>query len=195
MSRTQRGLMGGVAAAIRPARTADLPALHDFFAGLSMQTRYLRFFAPITPNPGLLRVLCGGDGTTDALLATRDAVIIGHAMAADQSGPGGVRTTDIGVVVADAWQGQGVGLSLVRALIIGAQVRGVSSVTMDVLHDNDRARAMITDHWPAVRAHRSRECETICVPLAPDRWDQPQVRPVRPGTRPPIPPTVATGRV
>ena len=88
MSRTQ---VVGLAAAIRPARAADLPALGDFFAGLSVQARYLRFFSPITPGPSLLNLLCGGDGTTDALLATRDGVIIGHGMAVDRSGPCGAR--------------------------------------------------------------------------------------------------------
>jgi ribosomal protein S18 acetylase RimI-like enzyme len=164
MSRTQ--VRGFTAAAIRPARAADLPALGDFFTGLSMQARYLRFFSPITPGPALLTLLCGGDRTTDAVLATRDGVIIGHGMAADGSGPGGARTTDIGVVVADAWQRQGVGAALVRALITGAQVRGVTSVTMDVLHGNDRARAMIQGHWPAARTRRSRDCDTLWVPLA-----------------------------
>jgi GNAT superfamily N-acetyltransferase len=195
MNRTQVGRIGGLAAdPIRPARTADLTAVGDFFAGLSMQARYLRFFAPTTPSPVLLDLLCGGGGTTDALLATRGAVIIGHGMAADRSGPGGTRVTDIGVVVADAWQGQGLGSALVRALITGAQVRGVTSVTMDVLHGNHRARAMITDHWPVARTHRGRDCETIYVPLAPDQRDQPQVRPVRPGTRQSVP-MAAAGRV
>src|ERR1700733_8742499 len=109
MIRTQGCPAGGRAsAAIRPARPADLPALSDFFAGLSMQTRYLRFFSPVTPGPALLHLLAGGAGTTDAVVATRDGVIIGHAMATDRTGPSGVRMTDFGMVVADAWQGQGV---------------------------------------------------------------------------------------
>ena len=152
MSRTQAA---GLTAAIRPARAADLPTLGDFFTRLSLQTRYLRFFSPITPGPSLLNLLCGGDGTADALLAVRDGVIIGHGMAADVSSPCGIRATDIGVVVADAWQHQGVGSALVRALITGAQVRGVTSVTMDVMHGNDRALAMIKSHWPAARSRRS----------------------------------------
>ena len=164
MSRTQ--VRGFTAAVIRPARAADLPALADFFTGLSTQARYLRFFSPITPGPALLSLLCGGDGSTDAVLATRDGVIIGHGMAADGSGPCGIRTTDIGVVVADAWQRQGVGSTLVRALITGAQVRGVTSVTMDVLHGNDRALAMIKGHWPAARTRRSRDCDTLCIQIA-----------------------------
>jgi ribosomal protein S18 acetylase RimI-like enzyme len=167
MSRTQvRGFTTTAAvAAIRPARTADLPALGDFFAGLSIQSRYLRFFSPITPGPALLRLLCGGDGTTDALLAIRDGVIIGHGMAADLPGPDGGLTTDIGVVVADAWRRRGAGSALVRALVAGAQVRGVTSVTMDVLHGNEPVVAMIKGHWPDARFRRSRECDTLCIEL------------------------------
>lgn len=183
MSRTQAA---GFAAAIRAARTADLPALGDFFAGLSTQARYLRFFSPIRPGRALLTVLCGGDGTADALLATRDGVIIGHGMAADQSGPCGTRTTDIGVVVADAWQRQGVGSALVRALVTGAQVRGVTTVTMDVMHGNDRALAMIKGHWPTARGRRSRDCITLFVQLADDEQRQMPALPAR-VTPPPVP--------
>jgi ribosomal protein S18 acetylase RimI-like enzyme len=166
MSRTQ--VSGLAVASLRPARTSDLPALGDFFAGLSMQARYLRFFSPLTPGPALLNLLCGVGGGTDALLAIRDGVIIGHGLSADQSGPGGTRTTDIGVVVADAWQGQGVGPTLVRALIAGAQIRGVTSVTMDVMHGNDRAVRMIKRHWPAASPRRSRDYMTMCIQLAND---------------------------
>jgi GNAT superfamily N-acetyltransferase len=177
MSRTQHS---GLAAGIRPARTADLPALGDFFAGLSIQTRYLRFFSPITPGPALLNLLYGA---TDAVLATRDGVIIGHGMAADRSRPCGPKTTDIGVVVADVWQRQGVGSTLVRALMAGAQVRGVTSVTMDVMHGNDRALAMIKGHWPAARTRRSSDYATICVQLVDDEQHQSLVLPGHPGTQ------------
>jgi ribosomal protein S18 acetylase RimI-like enzyme len=179
MSRTQ---VTGIAAAIRPARAADLPALADFFAGLSTQARYLRFFSPLTPGLSLLRLLSGGGGTTDAVLATCGGVIIGHGMAADSPGSCGARTTDIGVVVADAWQGQGVGSALVRALITGAQVRGVTSVTMDVMHGNDRAVAMIKGHWPTARTHRAKDCDTICVQLADAQQQQPPARPAGAGS-------------
>jgi ribosomal protein S18 acetylase RimI-like enzyme len=191
MSRTQ---LNGLVAAIRPARPADLPALGDFFTGLSVQARYLRFFSPITPGPSLLSLLCGGDATTDALLATRDGVIIGHGMAADVPGPCEARTTDIGVVVADAWQHQGVGSALVRALITGAQVRGVTSVTMDVMHGNDPALAMIKGHWPAARTRRSRDCNTLCIQLADVEQNQRQVLPAHSDARRSAPMATA-GRV
>jgi ribosomal protein S18 acetylase RimI-like enzyme len=166
VNRTQVGRAASrTAAAIRPAHPADLAALCDFFAGLSVQTRYLRFFAPVTPSPALLRLLSGGTGTTYAVVATRGDVIIGHAMAADRAGPRSARMTDIGVVVADAWQGQGVGSALARALITRAQARGVTSVAMDVLPSNHQVLAMIEGHWPAAHTGRSPGYLTICIQL------------------------------
>jgi GNAT superfamily N-acetyltransferase len=186
VNRTQVDRAGGrVAAAIRPVRPADLAALGDFFAGLSVQTRQLRFFGPVTPGPALLRILSGATGNVTAVVAIRDGVIVGHAMAADRAEPQeprspqglqeargpqevqGDRRTDIGVVVADAWQGRGLGAALMRALFAEAQARGVTSVTMDVLHGNRRVLAMITGHWPAARTEHSRECVTIGVELPP----------------------------
>ena len=90
-------------------------------------------------------------------------------MAADRTTEQGELTTDIGVVVADAWQGRGVGSALMRALIAAAQARNVSSLTMDVLPANHRVLAMITGHWPAARVGRAPACDTVCLSLAP-RW-------------------------
>lgn len=154
-----------------------MAALGDFFAALPLQTRYQRFFAPVRPTPALLRVLSGGGANVDAMVAVRDGVIIGHGMAADRPGTEGSRrpgapqdphelaVTDIGVVVADTWQGRGVGSALVHVLVIRAQARGVTSLTMDVLHANRRALSMIRRRWPAAEIDHSREHATIHVRL------------------------------
>src|SRR5260370_1242272 len=87
VNRTQVSCAGGHAAAVRPVRPADLAALSDFFAKLSPQTRYLRFFAPVTPTHALLRLLSGEAANVDAVIAVADGVIVGHAMAADRTQP------------------------------------------------------------------------------------------------------------
>ncbi len=153
------------AVAIRPALPADLAALGDFFAELSVQSRYLRFFAPVTPGPALLRRLAGTAGTLDAVIAVADGVIIGHAMAADRAASRGDRMTDIGVVVADAWQGGGIGSALVRALVVRAQARGVTAVAMDVLPGNHQVLAMIARHWPAARTGHAPDYVSIEIRL------------------------------
>jgi GNAT superfamily N-acetyltransferase len=167
VNRTQVGWADGRAAvAIRQARPEeDLAALSDFFARLSMHTRYLRFFGPVTPGAALLRTLAGCADTIDALVAVRGGVIVGHAMAVDRAEPRGTRVTDIGVVVDDGWQGRGVGAALMRAIVTGAQARGVATLEMDVLDDNHRVLAMVTTHWPAARVDRSRDGLAIRVQL------------------------------
>ena len=99
-------------------------------------------------------------------------------MAADRAEPRGSSVTDIGVVVADAWRGRGLGSALVRALVTGAQTRGVTSLAMDVLHANRRVLAMITGHWPAADIGVSRDCAAVRIGLP--RYQPPQARLVGP---------------
>ena len=178
MRRTQKDWPGGrAAAAIRPAHPDDLGALRDFFAELSVQTRYLRFFGPVTPSQALLRQLCGLADTIDAVVAVRSGVIVGHAMAVDRTGPEGSRVTDIGVVVADAWQGRGLGSALMRALVTGARARGVTLMEMDVLDGNRHVLDMITSHWPAARIGRAPDSVTIRVQLPRHQRQRPETGP------------------
>ena len=150
---------------IREAGSADWAALGDFLAGLSTRTRYYRFFAGSVPaSPAMLGMR--GDGRADAIVAVRDGAIIGHAMAVDTPEPDGALISDLGVVVADAWQGQGVGSRLMRTLASRARARGATSVTMDVLAENRPMLSMITGYWPAARQHRNGPYLTIRAPLA-----------------------------
>jgi GNAT superfamily N-acetyltransferase len=139
---------------IRRAQAADRETIRTFFAGLSARTRYLRFFAALSITPAVLRALSGGDNA-DTVVATDEGVIIGHGIAADRVSPGGTTVTEIGVVVADDWQGRGIGSALVRALISAAHTRGVAIVAMEVLPGNQRVIAMIASHWPTASIDRS----------------------------------------
>ena len=172
--RTERRDGGRAITAIRPVRPEDLAELGGFFAGLSVESRYLRFFAPVTPTHGLLDLLAGRPANIDAIVAVADGVIVGHAMAADlRSG----RATDIGVVVADAWQRRGVGAALMRALIARARARGVTSLAMDVLPGNRRVLAMILAHWPDAAVGRNPDSIDVCIPLPPDQPRRSRLRP------------------
>ena len=196
---------GRATATIRPVGPADLAALSDFFAGLSVESRYLRFFAPVTPTHHLLHLLSGGPANVDAIVAVAAGVIVGHAMAADRpepknpknpknpkdpkapadpGDPCGTWVTDIGVVVADAWQRRGVGAALMRALTIRAQARGVTSLVMDVLPGNRRVLAMIIAHWPDTVVGHSPDSLDIRIPLPRYQPPPPQPRPASEQVRP-----------
>jgi len=152
---------------VRPASHADHGALRDFVTCLSARSRYLRFFtgAALT-SPAMLRVLAGDGPGADAVVATRGGIIIGHAMEAYEEGPGGALTADIGVVVADEWQGQGLGSRLIRTLVTRARARGATTLVMDVLAENRTMLAMIARWWPDACHHRSGPEVTVRIPLA-----------------------------
>jgi GNAT superfamily N-acetyltransferase len=162
---------------IRRADSVGLAELGEFFAGLSARTRALRFFAPVMPSSAMLRCLSGSSGTTDALIAVRGGVIVGHAMAVDLAGPRGTVLADVGVVVADTWQHRGVGAALMRALIARAQARGVTSFSMDLLPSNYLVRDLVARHWPSARAEHSADCITVQVRLPQPRRARPLARP------------------
>jgi L-amino acid N-acyltransferase YncA len=150
----------------RPAAPADGEAIKSFVAGLSLRTRFLRFFSPATPpSSAVLRGLCGAGRTTDVLVATQDGVIVGHAMAADSTGPGGARMTDVGLVVADRWQHWGIGSELLARLVARAAARGVRVLMMDVLPDNRPMLAMISRQWPGAEYEYGAGSVTVRVSL------------------------------
>jgi ribosomal protein S18 acetylase RimI-like enzyme len=163
--RTERRDGGRAITAIRPVRPEDLAELGGFFAGLSVESRYLRFFAPVTPTHGLLDLLAGRHARVDAIVAVADGVIVGHAMAADYRDG---RATDVGIVVADAWQRRGVGAALMRGLVARARARGVKSLAMDVLPGNRRVIAMILAHWPDAAVGQNPDSVDIRIPLPID---------------------------
>jgi ribosomal protein S18 acetylase RimI-like enzyme len=165
--RTQVGTQRAGDYAIRPPCIADREAIRGFLTGLSPRASYLRFFVGAPPaSQTMLRLLAGGTAHTDVLVATDGAAIIGHAMAGDRTGPGG-RLTEIGVVVADAYRGLGVGSALVRRLLGQAQLRGVTAVVMEVLSENRQVLTMITDHWPVAHQERAGAYVTVHAPLPP----------------------------
>jgi ribosomal protein S18 acetylase RimI-like enzyme len=160
---------------IRRAGNTDREAIAEFLTALSPRARYLRFFSGAPPtSSAMLRLLAGGGADTDVLVATDGELVVGHAMAGDRTGPDGTRLTEIGVVVADAYRGLGLGSALVRRMADHARRRGVTAVVMEVLAENQQVLTMIADHWQITREDRSGACVTVWAPLPPEtRRDSP----------------------
>ena len=154
---------------LRPAGTADADALRVFLTGLSLRTRYLRFFAGVLPvTPAFLRRMSGvtaGPDLVDALVVTDDGAIIGHGMATDTRDDASRPVTELAVVVADEHRGRGAGSALIRALTVRAQARGASTLLLDVLAENREMLDLVAHYFPAAGYSRSGPYLAIRVPL------------------------------
>jgi GNAT superfamily N-acetyltransferase len=147
---------------VRPGGAADEALIREFVCGLSVRTQYFRFFTAVAPpGPGLLRALSGSTGQADILLVSDDCgAVVGHGMAVEGLA-GRTRTADIGLVIADDWQGQGLGTLLLRLLTERAADRGVEALVLDVLPDNDRMLGIIERRWPHASRKRSPDAITM----------------------------------
>jgi GNAT superfamily N-acetyltransferase len=141
--------------------------------GLSLRTRYLRFFAGVLPvTPKFLGRMTGRISTRgeliDVLVVTDPVVpgtVIGHGMATDSRDEAGLPVTELGVVVADAHQGHGAGSALIRALTARAQARGATTILMEVLAENRTMLALIGHYFPGARYTRDGPYVSIHVQL------------------------------
>ena len=137
---------------IREAVPTDLPALQAFLRSLSVTARASRFFAPVAELPPMLALaLETGDPLHHFLVAQAPAdgdLVPGRAGAADSivalaqyaRNPQARQVCDVAVVVADAWQGRGLGRRLMLHLLGDARRQGLSLAVGEVLRHN---RAML----------------------------------------------------
>ena len=127
------------------------------FADLSAQTRHFRFFTAIREVPAPLRdQLRNVDGVRNAAVIAFDAAAeladhpegkpIGVArwMSGDDGPP------ELSITVIDAYQGMGVGVRLMNALLTLANERGVRQIVLDVLRDNTGMRTLVNKYRATV---------------------------------------------
>lgn len=139
LTATER-LRDGATLTVRPIAAADLRLEHDFVAGLSPGTRYQRLLSGRQLLPGELRRLTDIDYRCElALVAVAEEAggsrIVGVARYVRDDGieaPG----CDFAIVVADAWQGRGVGELLLRRLLQAAVDDGLRVVAGITLSSN-----------------------------------------------------------
>ena len=132
-------LADGAALLLRPIRPDDEPRLVELFHRLSPRTVYQRFFRAYDQLPeGWYQRFANVDYRTRLALVAEEQEAGGpvlRAVARYEPGdtPG---TTEIAIVVEDAWQGRGVGSLLLDALLAAAETRGQRRFKADVLADN-----------------------------------------------------------
>jgi RimJ/RimL family protein N-acetyltransferase len=132
-------LPGGVRVLLRPVRVEDAAAISALFQGLSERSTWLRFF---TLCPRLDRVVgWATDVDNDHRLgvvavAADTGQLIAHAgLERDPSQPD---RAEFAVVVADRYQGRGLGGILLGRLVEAAQRVGIGWLTAEVLAENHR---------------------------------------------------------
>jgi RimJ/RimL family protein N-acetyltransferase len=132
-------LHDGAALRMRPIRPDDEPRLVELFDRLSPRTVYQRFFRAYDrlPDHWYHRFAHVDYRTRLALVAERQEAggPLLHAVARYEPGEAD-GTTEIAIVVEDAWQHRGLGTLLLDALLAAAEARGLRRFTADVLADN-----------------------------------------------------------
>jgi GNAT superfamily N-acetyltransferase len=141
-------LQDGLHLRLRWIRPADADIVRDGFTRLSMESRLMRFFAPLhILSDEAIRYLTEVDGTDHAALVAVSPP--GSVPGAHDRGYGVARfirsTSDpmlaeVAVTVTDDAQGRGLGRRLVETLAVAARERGVETFEMSVLRGNVRVR-------------------------------------------------------
>jgi acetyltransferase len=135
----------GIPFEIRPLTRADRDRLAAAFGRLSERSRTRRFLGPKPKLSGAeLTYLTDVDHITHVALAAidpDDGAIVGVARYARERTMPGV--ADVGLFVADAWQGQGIATTLGTELVRRADANGIERLTATTFADNRAARAVL----------------------------------------------------
>lgn len=149
---------------LRLLEPGDANLLRFFYGRLSSETIYRRFLSPIKPpaNALIKRLVDVDHHDREALIALDERGIVGVARYG-AAGP----THEVAVVVADDWQGRGLGRLLLRRLAHIARARGIASFHATMLGDNRRAQSLVLGLSPRTRMHFEDGYLEADIPLRP----------------------------
>lgn len=141
-------LRDGSTAQVRPITTADAQALVDFYARVSDQSKYFRFFAPYPVLSGRdVERFTGVDyDRRVALVVTRGGAIVavGRFDAINE------RDAEVAFLVQDEFQGRGLGQLLLEHLAQAGRERGLHRFVAEVLPENVRMVQVFKEQGYAV---------------------------------------------
>jgi acetyltransferase len=149
-------LDNGTVIMIRAARPDDGPLMQALVRGLSVSSRYQRFFYPLheLPPDTLARFSHADPLHEMTLLAVVEQdgreIAIGMAQyVADQPHS----SCEFALVVGDAWQRKGVATRLLRNLVCVAHTAGIERIEGEVLADNNAMRQLLGKFGFAIGPH------------------------------------------
>ena len=132
---TEVALRDGSTLHVRPVTAADEPALTEFLAALSLQSRAFRFFSAGTNPAVAARHAVRVDYRESfGLLALTSGRVVGHAMYV-RCKPDAV---EVAFAVADEMQGRGLGTVLLAHIAAAAAANGFELLEAEVLPENHR---------------------------------------------------------
>jgi GNAT superfamily N-acetyltransferase len=145
-------LIGRQTINLRLLEPDDASLIRRFYLRLSKETIYKRFMGPVVPPASELmsRLVDVDHCDRDALIALDARGIAGVARYAALPGRS---TYDVAVVVADDWQGKGLGRLLMRRLANVARLRGIRRFRATIIADNRRALALVRALSPHATFH------------------------------------------
>jgi GNAT superfamily N-acetyltransferase len=145
-----------------PAREAG-DVVDAVFAGMSDESRRLRFHLPMTRLPAYFRQeLVRLDGCTRAaMVACADGQPVGIARIAAVS-PAQVEAA---IAVVDAWQGRGIGRRLFSAIADLTADLGYRELAADVLRENTAMLRLLAALFPDARVERDGHVVHVVVDL------------------------------
>jgi RimJ/RimL family protein N-acetyltransferase len=119
------------------------------FSRVSPESVYRRFFSPLARPDQFVRLVLRVDGhERAAIAAVEGGEVVGIAQYSRK--PGAV-AADLGVLVADGWQRQGLGTRLVAALADRARAAGIQMFAVDVQGDNHGVQRLLRRVAPGMR--------------------------------------------
>jgi acetyltransferase len=129
----------GIDIFVRPIRPEDAPLLVELFESLSQRSVYMRFFSPLKqlPHSMLARFTQIDYDREIALVALPDSRLqekmLGVARVINERNQ---KHAEFSVVIADQWQGKGIGSELLKRCLAIAKQRNVETVWGSVLTEN-----------------------------------------------------------
>jgi len=145
-------LRNGASARVRAIRPDDEPGLIALCRRLSPRTLYQRFFSFRRLLPQEAHAFANVDyHRRMAIVAEVDDGQEPELIGVARYGPSDDGPADIGLVVADAWQGLGLGSLLLEEILRVGEQHGIHQFSADVLTDNRRALRLLARHTTITR--------------------------------------------
>jgi acetyltransferase len=143
-------IIHGYSISIRPLRRSDLEIESAFVEGLSQETRHNRLLGgAIRISHAYLEQLTSIDydramALAAIVMSSDTEVLIGVARYVMDAEPAdGPAPCEFAIVIADAWQGRGIGWRMLQKLIGVARSRGVPRMVGEVLSGNHAMLKMV----------------------------------------------------